>query len=112
MTNTLEFKQNSHLNPALSEPAARALNAGKLIGRWLNTDPETEGLAEIVIQLDCDHLVVGAVGVGGDGPIEWPRTNAKPLANLEEDAGQRAVSIAVTFDFGFMTPGTNIHLNK
>lgn len=112
MTRTLEFKQSRHLNPALSDPATRTLSAGKLTGRWVNTDPGTQGLAEIVIQQDGGAFRISVVGVGADGPIAWPMTSAKALANLEEEAGQRALALAVTFDFGFMTADTYIRVNK
>jgi hypothetical protein len=112
MTQTLEFKQNSHLHAQLLEPAWRTLNAGKLTGRWLNTDPVTQGLAQIVIKQDGDQFQVSAVGVGADAGIAWPKTTAEALANLEEEAGQRAVALAVTFDFGFMRAEAHIRVNK
>ena len=112
MTQTFEFKQSSHLNPALSDAAARALNADKLTGRWLNTNHETQGIAEIIIEHDGEHFNVSAVGVGADGPVQWPVTRAKVLANLEDVAGQRAVALAVNFDFGFMRAETHIRVNK
>jgi hypothetical protein len=37
---------------------------------------------------------------------------AKALANLEEEAGQRAIALAATFDFGFMTAETYFRVNK
>lgn len=112
MTQTLDLKQSSHLDPALSDPATRTLNADKLIGRWVNTNSETQGIAEIVIKEDGKEFSVSAVGVGADGPIAWPPTQARVLANLEEEAGQRAVALAATFEFGFMTAETYLRINK
>jgi len=112
MTHTFEFKQKSHLQPELLEAAWKTLNAGKLTGRWLNTDPETRGLAELVITQKGEEFSVGAVGAGSGGPIDWPITKAKALANLEEEAGQRAVALAVTFDFGYMKAEGHIRVNK
>ena len=37
-------------------------------------------------------IPVRVVGVGEGGPVEWPRAEARVLANLEEEAGQRAVA--------------------
>jgi hypothetical protein len=112
MTQAIEFKQKSHLNSALTEPAARISSADKLVGRWLNTNRETQGIAEILIEQDGEQFYVSAAGVGAGGPIDWPRTRAKALANLEEEAGQRAVALAVTFDFGFMSAETHLRVNK
>jgi hypothetical protein len=112
MTQTFEFKQSYHLNPALTDPATRTLNVDKLTGRWVNTDPGTKGLAEILIEQAGDGFNVAAVGVGADGPIAWPVTRATALANLEEEAGQRALALAVTFEFGFMKAETYLRVNK
>ena len=112
MTQPLEFKQSGHLDAALSDPATRTLHADKLTGWWANTSSETQGVAEIVIEQDGDHFWVSAVGVGENGPIPWPRTKGTPLANLEEEAGQRALALAVNFNFGFMTAETYLRVNK
>ena len=112
MTNNLEFKQSGHLNPALSDPATKTLGADKLTGRWVNTNRETQGIAECTIEKDGELFKVSVVGVGTDGPIYWPATKTKALANLEEEAGQRASALAPAFDFGFMTAETYIRVNK
>jgi hypothetical protein len=112
MTQHFEFKQSAHLNPALTDPATRTLNAAKLTGRWVNTDPGTQGLAEILVEQEGEAFWVGAVGVGADHAIPWPKTRARVLANLEEESGQRALAFAVTFDFGFMTAETYLRVNK
>lgn len=112
MAQTLEFKLSGQLDSALTDPATRMLHADKLIGRWVNTSSETQGLAEIVIEQEGDQFFVSAMGVGEDGPIAWPRTTATALANLEEEAGQRMLALAVDFDFGFMKAETYLRVNK
>lgn len=112
MKQNFEFKQSGHLNPALTDPATRTLSADKLIGRWMNTNRETQGLAEFLIEEDGGRFSVSGIGVGADGPIDWPVTEAKVLANLEEEAGQRAVALTATFDFGFMRAETQVRVNK
>lgn len=112
MTKTFDFKQSGHLNPALTDAATRTMSADKLTGRWLNTNRDTQGIAECLIEKDGELFNVSAVGVGVAGPIHWPRTRAKALANLEEEAGQRAFALTVTFDFGFMTAEIYIRVNK
>ena len=112
MTQTLEFKQNGHLDPALTDPATRTLHADKIVGHWINTSPQTQGVAEIIIEQDGEHFFVSVIGVGENGTITWPRTNATTLANLEEEAGQRALALAVNFDLGFMKAETYLRVNK
>jgi len=108
----MEFKESAHLDPALTDPATRTLNADKLIGRWRNTNTKTRGIAEITIKERDGKFTVTASGVGSDGPIPWPPAKALALANLEEEAGQRAVALAVNFDFDFMTAETYLRVNK
>jgi hypothetical protein len=74
MNRTPEFKLSGQLDPALSDSATRTLHADKLIGRWLNTNQETQGVAEIIIELVGEHFFVSVLGVGEDGLIAWPRT--------------------------------------
>src|SRR5215211_530175 len=109
---TVPFKQSSHLEPALTDPATRTLNVEGLLGRWMNTNPKTSGLSEIVIARDGSRFVVSPVGVGQDGPIHWPHAEGVVFANLEEEAGQKAVAIAANFDFGFMNADTHVRVNK
>jgi hypothetical protein len=108
----MEFKQSGHLNPALSDPATKTLSADKLVGRWVNTNQETQGIAECLIEKDAELFRINLLGMGVDGPIPWPTAEAKVLANLEEEAGQRASALAATFDFTFMTAETYIRVNK
>lgn len=112
MTQTFEFKQSGDLDTALTDPATRTLSAEKLVGRWVNTDPQTKGIREIVVEQEGDGFFVSAVGVGESGPIEWPKTEAVALANLEEEAGQRALALSADFDFGFMRAETYLRVNK
>lgn len=84
----------------------------KLLGRWLNTNHETRGIAECTIARDGDVINVDIVGIGEDGPIHWPTARATPLANVEEEAGQRTMALLATFDLGFMRAETHMRINK
>ena len=112
MSQTLEFKQSSHLDPALSDQVTIVSNVEKLTGRWLNTNREPRGIAECLIETDSQDLIVKILGVGTEGPIAWPTARANVLANLEEEAGQRTAALAVSFDLSFMKSQTYIRINK
>lgn len=111
MTEILEFKQTGHLDPALLDPATTS-RAEKLIGRWINTNPETKGIATCEIQRDGDQFTIKLSGAGVDDPIAWPTARSKALANLEEEAGQRTIALAATFEFAFMKSEIYIRVNK
>jgi hypothetical protein len=112
VTETFKFKQIGDLEPALSDRAVGTMSGDKLVGRWVNTDPGTRGIAEIVIERNEEQFKVGIRGVGTDGLIDWPSSQAKVMANLEEEAGQRAVALAADFDLGFMRAETYLRINK
>jgi|SRR5271167_3691705 len=111
MTLAFEFKQSGHLNPALTDPATRTLSTDKLTGRWVNTNRETQGIAELMIEKDGDQFNV-SIAVGADGPITWPVSRARALANLEEEAGQRTMALSAIFDFSFMRAEAYLRVNK
>ena len=112
MNQSLQFKQTSHLDPALVDPKSRTVDPAKLVGRWVNTNYETRGISELTVAHDGRKFSVSLVAVGADGPIEWPRTDTEDFANLEEEGGQRAVALIVNFNFGFMTTEMQIRVNK
>jgi len=112
MTQTVQFKQSGDLDPSLLDPATCQLAADKLLGEWLNTDPQTQGIVSILIERHDGALSVGLRGAGVDGPIDWPTTRAIPFANLEEEAGQRTAALAADFDLGFMRAETYFRVNK
>ena len=112
MTKNLEFKQIRDLDPALIEADVQTMNVDRLTGRWLNTDRNTRGLSEITIGQTGEQFSVRAVGVGTDDAIDWVATSVRPLANLEEEAGQRGITLVADFDFGFMSAETYLRVNK
>jgi hypothetical protein len=112
MVETFQFKQSGDLDPALSDPAIAKLSGDKLIGQWINTDPGTRGIASILIEPDGADFRIDIKGVGRNALIEWPSTRARVLANLEEEAGQRAVALSADFNLGFMKVETYLRVNK
>ena len=87
-------------------------NPASVLGRWLNTNRDTRGIAECVVAQEEDGFVVSITGVGDNEPDPWPKARAKVFANLEEEAGQRTVALTATFNLGYMTAETHMRVNK
>jgi hypothetical protein len=85
-------------------------NPASVLGRWLNTNRESRGIAECVLAQEQDAITVRITNAGDKEP--WPIAKARVLANLEEEAGQRTVALLQTFNLGFMTAETHIRVNK
>lgn len=84
-------------------------NPASVLGRWLNTNRESNGIAECVVSQEQDAIVVRITGADKE---PWPVAKATVLANLEEEAGQRTITLLQTFNLGFMTAETHIRVNK
>ena len=52
MSQTLQFKQAWHLDPALLDSASRNIDPAGLAGRWVNTNHETRGISELTLEHD------------------------------------------------------------
>jgi hypothetical protein len=87
-------------------------NPASVLGRWLNTNRDTRGIAECTVVQDKDEFVVSITAVGDNEPVPWPRARAKVFANLEEEAGQRTVALTATFNLGYMIAETHMRVNK
>jgi hypothetical protein len=87
-------------------------NPASVLGRWLNTNRDTRGIAECTVVQDKDEFVVSITAVGDNEPVPWPKARAKVFANLEEEAGQRTVALTATFNLGYMTAETHMRVNK
>jgi hypothetical protein len=85
-------------------------NPASVLGRWLNTNRDTRGIAECTVAQDKDGFTVSITEVGDHEP--WPTARAKVFANLEEEAGQRTVALTATFNLGYMTAETHMRVNK
>jgi hypothetical protein len=85
-------------------------NPASILGRWLNTNRESHGIAECVLSQENDAITVRITGVGEKE--SWPLAKTTVLANVEEEAGQRTVALLQTFDLGFMTAETHVRVNR
>jgi hypothetical protein len=109
---TPNYKVIGHLNPSLSDGSSKSLDASRLTGRWLNTSRETGGIAECLLERSGDRFKLTLLAVGSGEQIPWPEVEVTGLANLEEEAGQRAYALAAEFDHGFMRSRVYIRVNK
>jgi hypothetical protein len=67
-----------------------------LLWRWRNTDRATRGISEFHCELRGGELVVRAVAVGPQGPIDWGEAVAAVYADISSTGGGRAAADPVT----------------
>ena len=70
-----------------------------LPGVWINSNPDTNGIARLVISESDGSLSLQAFGIGPDGLIDWGKTDVKVFAGLP--TSRVAAGFTCLFDFGF-----------
>lgn len=82
----------------MTAPRGRgAVDLGPLLGRWHNTNPNTKGIASVVLERAADAYEIGATGVSCDE--DWGRVPAIPHA--AHVSGREPAGFLARFDFGF-----------
>jgi len=70
-----------------------------LAGVWLNSNPDTNGIARMVLSEAGGKLVLQVYGVGPEGLIDWGTTDVNIFA---ASASSRSVTgFTCIYDFGF-----------
>lgn len=70
-----------------------------LPGVWINSNPQTNGIARMVMTESDGQLSLQVFAVGPDGLIDWGSTPVKVFAGLP--TSQVAAGFTCTYDFGF-----------
>ena len=79
--------------------AAGPLDASALPGTWVNSNPQTNGIARMVVAESGGKLSLRVYAVGPDGEIDWGETDLAVFA--AGPASRAAAGFACRFDFGF-----------
>lgn len=70
-----------------------------LPGVWINSNPNTSGIARMVMSEANGKLTLQVFAVGPDGPIDWGSTNVKVFAGVP--TSRVGAGFTCNFDFGF-----------
>lgn len=94
----MQFAQLSDRVEAIEADVAMNLQA--LPGVWMNSNPNTNGIARLVMSESEGKLSLQAFAVGPDGLIDWgTTTNIEVFAGLPDS--RVAAGFTCNFDFGF-----------
>lgn len=83
-----------------TDPAtAAAVDTSPLPGIWINSNPNTNGIARLAVSQSSGNLFIQVYAIGPDGLIDWGRTE---LAIFASTPGARvAAGFTCRYDFGF-----------
>ena len=70
-----------------------------LPGVWINSNPDTNGIARLKVSESNGQLSLQAFAVGPDGLIDWGNTDIKIFAG--NPTSQVAAGFTCLYDFGF-----------
>jgi hypothetical protein len=83
-----------------TDPAtAGALDVSALPGMWINSNPDTNGIARLVMSESGGNLSVQVYAIGPAGLIDWGTTNASILTSAP--SSRIAAGFTCLYDFGF-----------
>jgi hypothetical protein len=80
-------------------PANVMLDSQALPGVWINSNPNTNGIARLVMSDSGGKLSVQVFAIGPDGLINWGSTEVKVFAGLP--TSRVAAGFTCVYDFGF-----------
>lgn len=78
---------------------AGPVDSSPLVGTWINSNPDTNGIARLIITGSNADLSVHAFAIGPDGIIDWGTTDGKVLASAV--TSRLGAGFKCLFDFGF-----------
>ena len=85
------------------EPADNAapIEFSQWVGTWINSNPDTTGIARLVISEVDGNFFLEVQAIGPDGLIGWGTTPIKTLA--ANPASRKGAGFTCSYDFGFVT---------
>jgi hypothetical protein len=82
------------------ENATAAMDVSTLAGVWINSNPDTSGIARMEFSVDQGELTVRMFAIGPDGLIDWGPAKARMFASSPKS--RTAAGFTCTYDFGFV----------
>ena len=82
-----------------TKAASGGLDISAFVGSWLNSNPDTNGIARLEMSERDGRLYVAARAIGKDGLIDWEAAPAEVFA--AEPASHVGAGFTCQFDFGF-----------
>jgi hypothetical protein len=90
-----QIRDHVEITPETAGP----IDASALIGTWVNTNPETTGIARMVMSGSGAGLTLQTFAIGPDGLIDWGTTDVTVVGST---ASSRAgAGFTGVYDFGF-----------
>ena len=80
--------------------AARPLDLSALHGTWINSNPDTSGIARMLLSEADGKLSIQVYAIGPDGLIDWGTAQASVFTS--SPASRVVAGFTCLYDFGFV----------
>jgi hypothetical protein len=81
-------------------PAGGFVDAAPLVGTWVNTDKNTQGIVKMILTADGGTLHVKAFGACSPSPCDWGEVRGAVFSG--GTTSHTGMAFTTFFDFGFM----------
>ncbi len=68
-------------------------------GTWVNSNPETSGIARLLMTEEDGRLSLQVYAIGPEGLIDWGTVDAKPFS--ASPSARAGIGFTCRYDFGF-----------
>jgi hypothetical protein len=92
----MEFVQ---ISDRVNVEAAGPMDIGALPGSWINSNPDSNGIARIVVSESLGQLSLQVYAIGPDGLIDWGTAAVNVFASTP--SSRVAAGFTCVYDFGF-----------
>ena len=76
-----------------------SMDISPLVGTWINSNPDTTGVARMVVTLSDGNLSIRVYAIGPDGLIDWGPADIEVFAATP--SSRIAAGFTCLYDFGF-----------
>jgi hypothetical protein len=90
-----QIRDQVEIDPETAGP----IDASGLIGTWINSNPETTGIARMVMAEDGASLSLQTFAIGPGGLIDWGTTDVMVVGSTA--AAHSGAGFTCVYDFGF-----------
>ena len=82
-----------------SDAAAGPIDPHALLGVWVNSNPEADGIARLIVSDTDGQLSAQVYAIGPNGLIDWGQADVAPLASAV--TSRVGGGFTCSYDFGF-----------
>jgi hypothetical protein len=83
----------------ITPETAGPIDASGLIGTWINSNPDTTGIARMMMSEAGDRLTLRTFAIGPDDLIDWGTTDVTVVGSSA--ASRAGAGFICVYDFGF-----------